>query len=56
MLQPRRALAMGLTEKPQMLDVMRINKRHYGVIAVGRGYDTFLMQETPVPSNESSAS
>ena len=45
-LQPRRALAMGLTEKPQRLDVMRVNNRYYGVIAVGRGYDTFLMQET----------
>lgn len=47
LMQPRRALTMGLTEKPQQLDVMRINKHHYGVIAVGRGYDTFLMQETP---------
>jgi len=47
LLQPRRALTLGLTEKPQSLDVMRVNKHYYGLIAVGRGYDTFLMQETP---------
>lgn len=47
MLQPGRALQMGLDGEPRMLDVMRVNRTHYGTIAVGRGYDAFLMQETP---------
>ncbi|MFA6023997.1 MAG: diacylglycerol kinase family protein [Candidatus Gracilibacteria bacterium] len=47
LLQPGRALKMGLTGKPRSLDIMRINRTHYGTIAVGRGYDAFLMQETP---------
>ena len=31
----------GTHRKPQMLDVMRINKRHYGVIAVGEAMTLF---------------
>lgn len=46
-LQIRKALELGLQEEGKLLDVMRVNKRRYGVIAVGRGYDAFLMQETP---------
>lgn len=46
-LQCHRALTLGLTEPGQTLDVMRVNQHRYGVIAVGRGYDTFLMKETP---------
>jgi len=47
LLQPGRALQAGLTGKPRVLDVMRVNRVHYGTIAVGRGYDAFLLQETP---------
>lgn len=45
--QPGRALELGINGEPQKLDLMCINKRHYGAIAVGRGYDAFLMRETP---------
>lgn len=45
--QVRRALELGLTGTVRTLDVMRVNRTHFGVIAVGRGYDAFLMQETP---------
>lgn len=47
LLKPGRALQLGLHGTAKTLDVMWINKKHYGVIAVGRGYDAFLMQETP---------
>ena len=47
LLQPGRALEMGLNGTPRTLDIMRVNKTHYGTIAVGRGYDAFLMKETP---------
>lgn len=47
LLQPGRALEMGLNGEARTLDVMRVNKTHYGTIAVGRGYDAFLMKETP---------
>lgn len=47
LMQPGRALEMGLNGEARTVDVMRVNKTHYGVIAVGRGYDAFLMKETP---------
>lgn len=47
LLQIRKALELGLTKEGQKLDVMRVNQKYYGVIAVGRGYDAFLMQQTP---------
>ena len=47
LLQPGRALETGLNGAARTLDVMRVNKTHYGTIAVGRGYDAFLMKETP---------
>lgn len=47
LLQPGRALELGLNGEARTLDVMRVNKSHYGTIAVGRGYDAFLMKETP---------
>lgn len=45
--QVKRALQLGLEGKPRILDVMQVNRKYYGVIAVGRGYDAFLVQETP---------
>lgn len=47
LLQPGRALELGINGEPQKLDLMCINKKYYGAIAVGRGYDAFLMRETP---------
>ena len=47
LLQPARALKLGLEGSARTLDVMHVNRKYYGVIAVGRGYDAFLMKETP---------
>lgn len=47
LLQPGRALKLGLEGTVRTLDVMHVNRKYYGVIAVGRGYDAFLMKETP---------
>lgn len=47
LLQPGRALKLGLEGSVRTLDVMHVNRKYYGVIAVGRGYDAFLMKETP---------
>ncbi|MFA5792773.1 MAG: diacylglycerol kinase family protein [Candidatus Gracilibacteria bacterium] len=42
-------LEKSLNGKPTQLDLMCINKKHYGIIAVGRGYDAFVLQETTRP-------
>ncbi len=42
----KKALELGLTETGKPLDVMRVNGKHIALIAVGRGYDTFLMKTT----------
>jgi diacylglycerol kinase family enzyme len=34
---------------PQLLDAMLVNRSRYGMIAVGRGYDAFVMKETARP-------
>lgn len=36
----------GLTRPGKPLDVMRVNEKHIALLAVGRGYDAFLMQQT----------
>ncbi len=46
LLSVRSALETGLKHDGQFLDVMRVNQKNYGMVAVGRGYDAFLMQET----------
>jgi YegS/Rv2252/BmrU family lipid kinase len=43
----RRALRMGLTKPGKPIDAMQINKKYYALIAVGKGYDVFLMKNTP---------
>jgi diacylglycerol kinase family enzyme len=47
MLSPGRALENGLNGRTRRLDLMWVNQKRVGLIAVGRGYDAFLMQETP---------
>jgi diacylglycerol kinase (ATP) len=44
--QVKKAIRMGLTKPGKKIDVMRVNGKHTGLIAVGRGYDVFLMKET----------
>jgi len=46
LLSVSRALKVGLEKKPSALDVICVNKKRYGLIAVGRGYDVFLMENT----------
>lgn len=46
LIQVKKAVRLGLTEAPQKIDVMKINGHRIGLIAVGRGYDVFLMKET----------
>ncbi len=42
----RRALLNGLRKEGKFLDAMKINKKYYGMIATGCGYDTLLMKQT----------
>jgi len=44
--QVRKAVRLGLKGTPKKIDVMKVNGKHIGLIAVGRGYDVFLMKET----------
>jgi len=39
-------LIKGLKGKGKPLDAMRINKKYYGMIAAGCGYDTLVMRKT----------
>jgi len=43
----RSALEIGLKNKAKILDAMHINRRQYGMIATGCGYDTLIMERTP---------
>ncbi len=43
----KKALRDGLTQPSKPLDAMWVNGKHIGLVAVGRGYDAFLMQNTP---------
>lgn len=45
-LDPKIALREGLEKKGQAVDAMKINKKYYGMIAVGLGYDALIMQQT----------
>lgn len=45
----KRAVKRGLSKKPETLDAFFVNRKVHGLIAVGRGYDAFLMQETTRP-------
>ena len=42
----RKAIRLGLHNPGKKIDVMCVNGKHIGLIAVGRGYDVFLMKET----------
>lgn len=42
----KKALTDGLTHPGKPLDAMLVNRKHVGLIAVGRGYDAFLMKST----------
>lgn len=46
LMSTERALKIGLRGKERHLDVICVNKKYYGVVAVGRGYDSFLMNCT----------
>ena len=43
----KRALTFGLKNMPQDIDVMEVNGKYIGLIAIGRGYDAFMMEQTP---------
>jgi diacylglycerol kinase family enzyme len=45
-LSVRKAVRRGLTGRPKKVDAMRVNGKRIAMIAVGRGYDVFLMKET----------
>lgn len=45
----KRAIKKGLRATPKTLDAFCVNRQRYGLVAVGRGYDAFLMQETDRP-------
>jgi diacylglycerol kinase family enzyme len=45
----KRSIKKTLTAKPRAIDAFLVNRRQHGLIAVGRGYDAFLMQETDRP-------
>jgi diacylglycerol kinase family enzyme len=49
LLDVKRAVKKALTARPETVDAFLVNRKHYGLIAVGRGYDAFLMQETDRP-------
>lgn len=40
----QRALRYAIMQKPQPLDVMHINKKYYGLIAAGQGYDALFIK------------
>ncbi|MFT7183757.1 MAG: diacylglycerol kinase family enzyme [Oceanicoccus sp.] len=42
----RKAIRFGLKNPGKRIDVMKVNDKHIGLIAVGQGYDVFLMKET----------
>ena len=42
----KKALEEGLTKPGKPLDAMLVNRKHVALIAVGRGYDTYLMKKT----------
>jgi len=44
--QVRKAVRHGLKNKAKKIDVMKVNGKRIGLIAVGKGYDVFLMKET----------
>ncbi len=46
-LVPGMALRRGLKKEGRALDAMKINRKRYGMIATGVGYDTMVMAETP---------
>ncbi len=43
----RLALRYGLKNKGKLLDAMHINRKQYGMICTGCGYDTLIMRRTP---------
>ena len=45
----KRAVKKALSAQPKTIDAFWVNRKRYGLIAVGRGYDAFLMQETDRP-------
>lgn len=42
----KQALLKGLKNEGRILDAMKINNKHYGMIAAGSGYDTLIMSRT----------
>ena len=41
---PHRAIHFALNEKAQPLDMMRVNRKHYALVAAGQGYDAIFMK------------
>lgn len=46
LLNVRRAIRIGLTKPGKSIDLMQVNKRFSGLIAVGQGYDVMIMKTT----------
>ena len=46
LLQIRKAIQKGLNLPEKAFDIMEINQRHHGLIAVGQGYDVQIMKHT----------
>ncbi|MDP4008129.1 MAG: diacylglycerol kinase family protein [Candidatus Peregrinibacteria bacterium] len=42
----RRAVSMGLQQNGRPIDAMHVNKKHYALTAIGKGYDAFVMKNT----------
>ncbi len=45
-IHPKTALEHGLRSEGKFLDAMQINRKYYGMIACGIGYDTIIMKKT----------
>lgn len=45
-MQVRWALLHGLKKEGKLLDAMCVNRKYYGMIAAGLGYDTMIMKKT----------
>lgn len=48
-LDVKHAVQKALRSKGKTVDAFLVNRKNYGLIAVGRGYDAFLMRETARP-------
>lgn len=42
----RSAIKIGLKEEGRPIDAIHVNKKHYALTAIGKGYDAFIMKNT----------